>query len=497
MTVHHNMNHAVDPIIITDAKCVCEKARRLWLQPENDQSLNQAEWLYRQIWNRRTTTTTTDGTDAVVDDNHVHDRIHHVSKKSKTENVPGGDDDDDDDDDNINKNTCDADTTDWVRHAGEKLALMLLQSGRSTEADQILTTLQYTCRLSELLFNYPFEEENSSNGPNQKKNDYFISTVPCRVFNHFVTKQEMHMFQTVFQDPRSDYWTDHHYSVEPPSPYFSYLIPLQPPPPPDPSLLHDDNSNIGIVAFVHRLRNYLQAHFPVAHASYCEMWAHNRYHATGHQFHFDSDNEGCTGRVLRNPICSCIVYLSDEKVGGPSIITHQRLASHSLATKGWMCHPKLGRLVVFDGTVLHGVIPGKPVDSALGGGPRDVTKIDDDSHHAGSEQSSSNNFPTGRRVSVMFAFWRKIRLREHDTNVVGGGAAQSLPESPEWAKQLRQRPTDSSISSSTVATDDEIIRPVVAVEAMTLDHIYVSTSNGRPWSRSMGMPNYDEIFQGF
>ena len=144
LTVHHNMNHAVDPIIITDAKCVCEKARRLWLQPENDQSLNQAEWLYRQIWNRRTTTTTTDGTDAVVDDNHVHDRIHHVSKKSKTENVPGGDDDDDDD--NINKNTCDADTTDWVRHAGEKLALMLLQSVRSTEADQILTTLQYTCR---------------------------------------------------------------------------------------------------------------------------------------------------------------------------------------------------------------------------------------------------------------------------------------------------------------------------------------------------------------
>ena len=33
------------------------------------------------------------------------------------------------------------------------------------------------------------------------------------------------MLQSVFLDPQASYWTDHNYTVEPPSPYFSYLIP--------------------------------------------------------------------------------------------------------------------------------------------------------------------------------------------------------------------------------------------------------------------------------
>ena len=330
-------NNDLDPIL--DAKSLCDKARRLWLQPEDDSSLHVAELLYRQIWSRYQNE---------VVDNNVDPSIHHVSKKLKKST-------------NSKNSDVDVDGSDWVRHAGEKLVLILLQSGRSREADQILTTLQYTCRLSDLMLNYPSEyvASNSVDHSIKKKisnADYLSNTAPLRAYNNFVSDDEMKMFQTVFTDPNSDYWTYHNYSVEPPSPYFSYLIPLHKDHPLDIS----DTPSSGIFAFVHRLQNFLQSHFPVKNASYCEMWAHNRYHATGHQFHFDSDNEGCT-EVIRNPICSCIVYLSDDTIGGPSIITNQRLTSNTLATKGWMCHPQFGRLVVFDGTVLHGVIPGKGV----------------------------------------------------------------------------------------------------------------------------------------
>ena len=435
-------NNELDPTV--DAKGICQKARRLWLQPEDSSSLNEAELLYRQIWSRH---------QYEVVDNDVDSSSHHVSKKCKIDSS------------SKKADGCDGDT-DWVRRAGEKLALILLQSGRSREADQILTTLQYTCRLSDEILNYPSEQaEHQETIKVNHHTNYFSGTAPYRTFNNFVTENEMQMFQTVFADPNSDYWTYHNYSVEPPSPYFSYLIPLQK----DHALLQQH----GIFAFVHRLQIFLQSHFPVKHASYCEMWAHNRDHATGHQFHFDSDNEGCT-EVIRNPICSCILYLSDDNIGGPSIITNQRLTSNTLATKGWMCHPQLGRLVVFDGTVLHGVIPGKA--------------------------AAHNGNPTPRRVSVMFAFWRKIRVRENDdgTNTVGG-AARIFPETPQWAKQLRQTPNcDTATTSTTVAGDTTAETAIpVAVKGLTLDHVYVATSNGRPWTRSMGMPNYEEIFQGF
>ena len=95
----------------------------------------------------------------------------------------------------------------------------------------------------------------------------------------------------------------------------------------------------------------------------------------------------------------------------------------------------------------------------------------------------------------MFAFWRKIRLRDNidGANVVVG-AARTLPETPPWSMQLR-KPFHTPDSISADATT-EALAPS-AVEALSLDHIYVSTSNGRPWTRSMGMPNYEEIFQGF
>ena len=76
-----------------------------------------------------------------------------------------------------------------------------------------------------------------------------------------------------------------------------------------------------------------------------EWWAHSRAHPSGHQLHFDSDNEGEAG--LRHPIVTSVCYLS-EGVGGPTLITEQRPHDARLACNGWLVAPKTNRFVVFD-----------------------------------------------------------------------------------------------------------------------------------------------------
>jgi hypothetical protein len=401
------------------AEC-CDRARRLWLDAQDEYTMNEVEALYRQVWFQN-----------VKDAN----RIEIISKKPRL------------DLENSVRSTDDI----WKRLAGEKLALILLQSSRTVEADRILRSLGFTCRLAESVLNYSTVVSTNLNHIAEDDD------VPCQIYDNFVTDDEINMFRSVFLNPTNSYWVDHNYAVEPPSPYFSYLIPLQ--------KNNQEKIDVGIMEFVHKLQRFLACRFPVRCATYCEMWAHNRPHATGHQFHFDSDNEGCT-KTIRNPICSCIIYLTD-KVGGPSVVTNQRLASQNLASAGWMCHPSLGRLVVFEGNILHGVVPGK-------------------GHISFSIESEGRSHLPLRRVSIMFAFWRKIRVRDDDLEV-RVGAARSLPKSPLWAQQLR-KPLIKSASFTDEAT---------AVQPTRLDHVYESTSNGKPWIRGMGLPHYEEVFQGF
>jgi hypothetical protein len=335
----------------------------------------------------------------------------------------------------------------WQQQAGEKLALILLQSdGRSREADAILQTLGYTCRLAESVLNYQ-----TTRSLEPVVQDGIASDIPCRIYDNFVSEPELQMLKSVFLDPKASYWTEHNYTVEPPSPYFSYLIPLN----------GGDFDFGGIGTFLHRLQVFLSnsSFSEVKQARHVEMWAHNRPHATGHQFHFDSDNEGCTSTTIRNPICSCVVYLTAE-TGGTSIITSQRLASRHIAgTTGWSCPATVaGRMVVFDGKVLHGVVPGK------------------------STSAKTND----RRVTVMFAFWRRIRVREGDGRP---GAARPFPVQPEWSRQLRK-----PLSAAGTGDDDHT---TTQCKPLTLDHVYESVLDGKAWTRNMGFPDYEQIFQGF
>lgn len=361
------------------------------------------------------------------------------------------------------------------KKACEKLALLHCQSGRSKKAKAILARLGYVCRLSGAVLDYDVttpivemsdEESIINKDPiNGKKKSKKIqnnldfnedssaelignkSDPPCCVLDYFVSKHEIKILRSIFESTTANYWTSHDYAVEPPSPYFSYIIPLK-----------DCVSTYGFVGeLIHKIyqNETLRLKFPkLKEATKVEMWAHNRPHASGHQMHFDSDDEGRGG--VRNPIISTIIYIT-AGCGGPSLVTNQTLQHDHLATKGWLCYPKCERLVAFDGRYLHGVIPGKGVQS-------------------------------GRRVTLMFAFWCDIRTRDGEVP----GSARPFPhkeEGVEWAHMLTSpgKKQDKCETSNVNAVEADPIR---------IDRVY-ETLGGKKWSKSKGFPQYDSVFQGF
>ena len=104
-----------------------------------------------------------------------------------------------------------------------------------------------------------------------------------------------------------------------------------------------------------------------------EWWSHARTSSDAHQLHFDLDEEALikfqTQKYSKNrlkpdnislndihPIVSCVLYIQSGS-GAPTLITDQTLEEGSYASEAWLCRPENNRLLMFDGSVLHGVLP--------------------------------------------------------------------------------------------------------------------------------------------
>mmetsp|Transcript_21368 Transcript_21368/g.31780 ORF Transcript_21368/g.31780 Transcript_21368/m.31780 type:complete len:398 (-) Transcript_21368:4464-5657(-) len=332
------------------------------------------------------------------------------------------------------------------RAAGEKMALILCQSGRSSRAKDGLAALGFNCRLADCALNYPMSEKEASQlaGTDTQHS-------PCLIYDNFLSPDELLKLRQIFQNPKASYWRDHNYRVEPPSPYFSYVYHLR-----------KDSTKTFLGSLARRIQRHCRNAFPeIRRAKYVELWAHCRPHATGHQLHFDSDNEGRGGDV-KNPICSTVLYLTDG-CGGPSIITNQRLSDQHLATSGWLAHSAARRLVAFDGSVLHGVIPGK-------GAP---------SPSAGKQKN--------HRVTLMLAFWREIRIRDDESGRFG--AARSLPAKANWSIPLLQPTTSNNDDFNSLGCSRQ-------VDPIFLPHVYEDL-DGQRLPKDQALPSYDTVFQGF
>ncbi|CAB9514238.1 expressed unknown protein [Seminavis robusta] len=359
----------------------------------------------------------------------------------------------------------------WERLTVEQYCMILCQSGRANQAKPWLQRLGCTCRLAQAVLDYPTDTHTDTHD-HDHNSDTTTCSIACHAWDNLLSPCQLQHMQDVFNDPQADYWLQHNYQVEPPSPYFSYIIPLQ--------RQHNSNSNNSnmtvdtkfgaLGTIIQTLHSHFLPQFPkLATASMVELWAHNRPHPTGHQFHFDSDNEG-QGRIIKNPIMTIILYLSTTCGGGPSVVTNQSLVSKNLATRAVLSHPSTpGRVVAFAGNLLHGVIPGKYSPST-----------DPTTTHNNNTNSSSSH----RRVTVMLAYWRRIRVRPSDKP----GAARPFPnkgDSP-WS-DLLVRPQSANDNESP---------PPVEQHPIPIDHVY-ETLDGEPWTKAMGFPEYDQVFQGF
>ena len=392
----------------------CNAARKLWLNAKTESDLEVVEEMYLraiETWSNR---------------NRYNCKENATKRKKEMETFS---------------------TREEYALAEEKLALLLCQTGRAKQVKKSLRSLGYVCRLSNSVLDYTEEDSVESVEP-----EVITGDAPCIILDNFLSLDAINFLKRIFEDPQASYWSDHNYQVEPPSPYFSYALPIA-----DPSLSECGYLGHLIQQIYHC--SILRSKFPdLGKAKYVEMWAHNRPHASGHQMHFDSDDEGRGG--VRNPVMSTILYLTAGS-GGPSLITTQEFGEDCLAEKGWLCHPREKRLVAFDGRVLHGVVPGKKFSCG------------------------------GRRVTLMFAFWKDLRIRQEK----GLGSSRPLPFDKPWAQQLRQA-VENCHCKNADGDDSNSSYLLSETSPIPVDCVY-ETLEGKPWSKKMGLPSYDQVFQGF
>jgi len=334
--------------------------------------------------------------------------------------------------------------------AASKLARLLYQEGRAAEAEPLLIEHGFSHRLSTPVLCGGHASCNPAGGEGGRGRAKGRDDLLAIVDDVFPESMLAHL-QALF-DVDSPFWREHNYHSKSTG-YFSYTHALDCPP----------SSNLDQI--MHYLWKLAIVKFPEAsRATRVEWWAHNRPHPSGHQLHFDSDNEGLGG--VRNPIVTSVCYLS-QGMGGPTLITDQNVSDSTLACTGWLVHPKKNRFVVFDGQVLHGVIPGRSFNPSHG----------------------------SRRVTWMVAFWESIT--ERGSAEEGPCASRNFPVEGQtkytWCNSLfhkkdEWREEELSFDNHKSGADD----------AVSVAQVFSSVLRpGASEGEATGMPQYDACFQGF
>ncbi len=176
----------------------------------------------------------------------------------------------------------------------------------------------------------------------------------------------------VFKSPTASYWTHHQYAVEPPSPYFSYVIPLE--------RIRNGKDKFGFIRDLTRKitscpllnERFLKLQ---TNAKFVELWAHNRPRASGHHsfiiifvcvfqivLFFRRSRSTLILMTKVEVVFEALSYpqyyviagdialtRSETPPGGPSLVTNQKITNIRVATQGWLAHPRPKRLVALNG----------------------------------------------------------------------------------------------------------------------------------------------------
>ena len=243
-------------------------------------------------------------------------------------------------------------------------------------------------------------------------------------------------------------------------------------------------------------QHQLKEQFPdLTNATSVEIWSHRRPPDGQHQLHYDMDevllfmqhkelekgrndegsseqargtkrqktgNEGgknaCRDSVSF-PIVSCVLTINVPSQSGscsicgnsgnsaPTLICNQSI-THRNGNKsniGWLCYPHPNRILAFEGSLLHGVVPGIPFAQSSN------STSDDD--HESSDQ----------RITLMLGFWKDVCLTMPDENSKGSPMGPNVPfdrllkSTNTWAEEFKpivisENDIDHIVTTST-ATD--------------------------------------------
>jgi hypothetical protein len=253
----------------------------------------------------------------------------------------------------------------------------------------------------------------------------------------------------------SSFWTSHNYSDgssgRPPSPYFSYVVPLT------------KNTTV-LMSIIQVIQRNIATTFPgVMNCTAAEWWCHCRPHSSGHQFHFDSDDEGRGG--VRNPVASSVLNMT-ERVGGETLVTTQTVAATSLMHDGWLCEGRRNRLLAFKGNLLHGVVPGPAV-----------------------APSRSDT----RRITFMVAFWKQIRVQ--DEPIPGAARPFSRVQDEEWARPLMEHYSETDDADCTVQEAKNCFFQVPVWRDVDEEENERNRESLRYSRKHKVLPPYDSFFQ--
>ena len=284
--------------------------------------------------------------------------------------------------------------------AAYELALLQSQLGMHTKADRHLKRLGFSLKLTNAILSPARYREvrlrTSVPYPHPFVPEVKRGCDPVVSFNQVLPMSLLQSLQTAFS-PSSVFWTEHKYPTDS---FFSYNI------------SKTDRQASVMTQLIDHLIPLVTSHFPnfkqPSVGSSVEWWCHMRDETSGcaHQLHFDLDEsalrdyssadqsgEKCSisqqkkneseMRSKLHPTVSAVLFLSDNYGGAPTLVTDQTLDNGSVATQAWLCHPAVNRLLLFDGNLLHGVVP-----------------------HLEDRTEEAKKLP-GPRITLMMGFWDK------------------------------------------------------------------------------------------
>jgi len=226
--------------------------------------------------------------------------------------------------------------------ASLRLSLLLCQQGRSSAADKLLARMGYRIRLSDQIINYPYRSKLCPQSG--------VEAESVCVINGAVPTEVLEQLHTALGPSRAPFWAEHFY---PEVGFFSYNFRL------------DSCATNLIEELILYLRPLVTRHFPdVASAHSAEWWMHSKSadQWQGHALHYDSNEHSATSSSdIAHPAVTSVVYLTEpsSSIFGPTLVLDQRLGGHH-AGQGFLVPPRRGRVLLFNGRLLHGVLPGKP-----------------------------------------------------------------------------------------------------------------------------------------